>query len=83
MTTYTIEKANNGYRLKHRDGPHKCGLEKIPADSQSWLDEAGLVDALITLRVQDAERATALQLLHFQQTVSVTFDAKTNEPLPL
>jgi hypothetical protein len=83
MTTYKIEKTNNCYRLKHHDGPYKCGLEKIPADGQSWLDEAGLVQTLITLRVPDAERATALQELLFQKSVSVTFDAKTNEPLPL
>ena len=68
MTTYTIEKTNNCYRLKHHDGPYKCGLEKIPADGQSWLDEAGLVHALITLRVPDAERAKALQELHWLKT---------------
>ena len=47
------------------------------------LAEAGLVHALIGLRVPDAQRATAFEDLHSQQTVNVTFDAKTNEPLPL
>jgi hypothetical protein len=83
MTTYTIEKTNGRYRLKHYDGPYKSGLEKIPADGQSWLDEAGLLHTLIRLRVPDAQRATALEDLHSQQIVNVTFDAKTNEPLPL
>ena len=66
MTTYSIERNDNGYRLKHIDGPFKCGLEKIPPDAHSWLDEAALVKALITLRVPGVKRAIAIDELRIQ-----------------
>lgn len=83
MTTYTIKRLNNRFQLEHRDGPYKIGLETIPLAGEPWLDEAGLAGALTTRRVPQARQAPVMQDLRSQQIVDVTFDAKTNEPLPL
>ena len=75
MTSYLITQKPDGYLLQCTGGPCKVGLERIETD------ESSLVQDLITLRVPEGQRATALQELRSHQSTIVTFDAKTMDPL--